>query len=286
MMSNDCTLLLSSYDGGIDLWEGFFKSIKYQWKEFDLPIVINTESADYSFPELDIKIIKQYDTKKKLPWSKRLMDALERIDSEFILLFLEDFWLDKPVKDAEFRKTIQYMKDNPDIATFSYYPCNPGENIRDEKFEGFELRPDKCTYKINCQASIWRTKRFMEFLRPHETPWELEVVGSVRAERYTDRFYTLKKESELIFSYGDPDVGCLVHRGKWNKDVVEPLAKLYELDIDYSKRGFEDWDEIYANAGDGTFVKPSLIKRLMMPNLGKRIKDRIIRDWRRYLSLR
>jgi hypothetical protein len=285
-MKNDCALLLSSYDGGIDLWEGFFKSISYQWKEFDLPVIINTESLTYSYQGFDITVLNQIDTKKKIPWSKRLMDVLSRIDTEFILFFLEDFWLDRPVRDIEFRKTLQYMRDNPDVATFSFYPCNPGENIQDERFEGFELRPQKCTYKINCQASIWRTKKLLEYLRPHETPWEFEVVGSVRAERYAEKFYTLKKDTELIFSYGDPDVGCLIHRGKWNKDVVLPLAKLYNLDIDYSKRGFENWEEIYANAGDGSFVKPSLIKRLMMPNLGTRVKERIIREWRKYLSLR
>ena len=113
-MKIDCALLLSSYDGGIDLWEGFFKSIAYQWKEFDLPVIINTESLNYSYQGFDITVLNQIDTTKKIPWSKRLMDVLSRIDTEFILFFLEDFWLDRPVRDIEFRKTLQYMRDNPE----------------------------------------------------------------------------------------------------------------------------------------------------------------------------
>jgi len=52
---DNCTMLVSSYDGGEDLWDGFFTSVKHQWKNFDMPIVLNTESKTYSYEGFDIK---------------------------------------------------------------------------------------------------------------------------------------------------------------------------------------------------------------------------------------
>lgn len=278
-MNTKCTFLLSSYDNGEDCWEGFFKALQDQWQEMDLPIVLNTETKSYRYPGYEITTFGLHGG-RKYTWGKRLLDTLKKIETPYILLFLEDYWLDQRVDDAFFRKTIEWMDENPDIATFSYYPCLPGTNIDDGKFERFELRPQACEYRFNCQASIWRRERLIEFIRPHESAWDWEVWGSMRASRYPDRFYTLKEGAPMVFSYGDNLTGCIVHRGKWNKEAVMPFVERYGLDIDFSIRGFEDWDEIHSSR------KPTMIERLKMPHLKDRIINRVTTPYRRWRSLR
>ena len=96
----DCTLLLNSYDGGEDLWEGFFTALYVQWKEFDLPVVLNTETKKFDFKSLNIRTINC--PKKNVSWGKRLIDCLKKIDTEYVLFFLDDFWLDAPVDNEYF----------------------------------------------------------------------------------------------------------------------------------------------------------------------------------------
>lgn len=252
-MNKDCTLFLSTYDNGEDLWEGFFKALKYQWPEMDMKIVMNTEKKTYSFIDYDIKVVNSI--KNDMTWSERLINALKQVETEYVLFFLEDFWLAEKVDDAFFRKTLEWMKENPDVANFSYYPCLPGTNIDDERFDRFELRPDKCEYKYNCQVGLWRTKEFISFFRPHESPWDWEIYGSMRAARNKQKFYVLKENTKNIFYYGDNLKGCIVHRGKWVKEEVLPLAELYGLQIDYSIRGFEDFEEIKREANRTLFEK-------------------------------
>ena len=235
----DCTLLLSTYDGGEDLWEGFFKALSVQWPEMDLPIVMNTETKQYSYQNYNI-ISSNITGNKNIPWGERLRRTLAKIHTEYTLLFLEDFWLRERVDDAFFRQTIEWMNQNPDVANFSFYPCMPGTNIDDGKFERFERRPRKCEYKLNCQVGIWRTKELLGFIRSHESAWDWEMYGSVRAERYQQKFYSLKSDAPLVFNYGDNTKGCIVRKGKWVEDAVLPMAKLYNLNIDYSIRGFSD----------------------------------------------
>lgn len=242
-MCADCTFLLSTYDGGDDLWEGFFTALQKQWPEMDMPIVVNTERKSYFFPGYEIKSFAPC-ANGDLPWAKRLKVVLNQIDTEFILLFLEDYWLDDKVDNEYFERVLQWIRENKDISTFSFYPCEPEDNIHDKRFERMALRPQKCKYKLNCQVALWRRDMLIKYLRDHESPWEWELWGSIRASRYKERFYTLIPGSKLVFSYGDPNVGCLIHRGKWVKGVAERLAKMYNLDVDFSIRGFEDFDAL------------------------------------------
>ncbi len=240
----DCTLLVNSYDGGEDLWEGFFKAWSVQWSGFDMPVVLNTESKNYSYPGFNIKTFKLYQGKKNVPWAKRLIETLKRIDTEYILFFLDDFWLDAPVDVEFFEKTVEWLRKNPDVATISYQPTN-GQNIQDGRFERFEKRPQKGEYRMNCQAAIWRREKLISFLRPHESAWEWEFYGSIRSRKYKDGLYTQIEGTPMVFSY-NISVGGTIHRGKWNREVVVPLAEMYGLTIDYAKRGF--WED-YANKG-------------------------------------
>ena len=270
-IKDKCTFLLSSYDGGEDCWEGFFMCLRDQWPQMDMPIVLNTESKTYSFPGYRITTYGLH-CDKKYSWGKRLLDTLEKINTKYVLIFLEDFWLNKPVDDIFFRRTVKWMDENPDIASFSYYPCLPGTNIDDGLFERFELRPQKCEYRLNAQAAIWRRDRLIRFIRPHEDAWEWEIFGSERASRYPDRFYVLKEGSPLVFSYGNNLRGCIIHRGKWNKEEVMPLVEKYDLKIDFSVRGFEDWDRFREDINN-----TSILYRLKKPDKLGRIKRKIIK---------
>lgn len=238
MKDKDCTLVLSTYDGGEDLWEGFFKALITQWAGFNMPVVMNTETKSYSFPGINIKVINSGDSSKSKVWGRRLINTLKQVETEYILLFLEDFWLDAPVDTVHFEKCLQWMRENQDVANISFQRTH-GENIKDNRFERFERRPKKGEYRMNCQVGLWRRRKLIEFIRPHENPWEWEKYGSIRSRRYGDSLYSLIDGAPKVFSY---DLGGVVYKGRWNKKAVVPLVEKYNLSIDFSQRGFhEDW---------------------------------------------
>ena len=80
-MNNDCTLLVSSYDGGEDLWEGFFTCLFAEWPDFDMPIVLNTESKSYEFNDRKIETFNLYKEGQKVTWSRRILEHLKRINT-------------------------------------------------------------------------------------------------------------------------------------------------------------------------------------------------------------
>ena len=84
--NKNCSFLLSTYDGGEDLWEGFFKALSVQWPEMDMKVYINTETKNFQYPGFDILVCNQK-TKEEQPWATRLINTLECIDTEYVLLY-------------------------------------------------------------------------------------------------------------------------------------------------------------------------------------------------------
>lgn len=236
MFDKNCTLLLNTCDAYSDCWDGFFKLLKIQWPEFSMPVVLNTESLSYSFDGMDIRVSN---TKPKTSWGKRLITALKRIDTKYILFALEDFYLESPVDSSKLLKCYEWMEKNPEVACFSFYPTEDENNTPSEKYPGFERRPQRGEYRLNCQICLWNREKLISYIRPHENPWEWELYGSRRSSRYKEEFYTLMHSEKAVFDYNR---GAIIMRGRWWMEKVLPLNEKYNLEIDFSRRGsFEEY---------------------------------------------
>ncbi len=234
----DCTLLVNSCDSYCDCWDGFFQLLKIQWPDFDMNIVLNTESKTYSFADLKIQTFQMYKN-KNTSWGKRMIETLKRIKTKYILFTLEDFYIESPVNTEELLKCYDYMENNPNIAYFSFFPTKDVNNIKSEKYPGFEKRSQKGEYRLNCQIALWNREKLISYIRTHESPWEWELYGSKRSSRYKEEFYSICKDTPKIFDYQN---GSIIMRGRWYMERIIPLKEKYRLNIDFSKRGtYEDF---------------------------------------------
>lgn len=212
----------------------FFRILKANWDNIPYPIVLNTESKNFMYDDLDIKCFQLYQANEKVPWGKRLIDTLSKIESEYILFMLDDFFLLDKVDDIRLNQCMEWMDNNHNIAVFSFLDT-PGENIQDNKYPNFEKRPQNGEYRLNCQAAIWRREKLISYIRPHESPWDWEIYGSIRSSRYKEDFYSLIENSKPIISYKFKEYGVI--RGKWAPKTTE-LFDAYDIEIDFSQRGF------------------------------------------------
>ena len=229
----DITLVVSSCDKYSDIWDPFFTLLKRYWDP-QMPVVLVTESKDYTFEGMDIRTLDLYPAGSRPPWSELQMKALEKIDTDFVLFMLDDFFLEAAVKEERVRECLEWMKQDPSIACFNFTPVMHGSNLPCG-YAGFELRPQNGEYRLNCQAALWRRKTLLDDMRPHENAWIFETLGSRRSFRWKDqKFYSALPE-ENIFPYDVKGGGALNH-GKWNQSAVE-LIEREQLDVDVSARG-------------------------------------------------
>lgn len=270
-MAERCTLLVNSCDAYEDLWVPFFTILMHRWKPIPYPIVLNTESKSFSFPNLSIRTFQFYDEKDSIPWGERLIKTLQHIDTEYVLCMLDDFFLLEDVDQARIDECMRWMDEDHNIAVFSFWRTRQ-PNIRDNRYPHFEKRPQNGKYRFNCQAAIWRRDKLLQYIRPHESPWEWEIYGSIRSRRYKESFYSAIEGEPYIMTYSI--LGCGLIRGKWARGTEEVFRK-YNIQMDFSVRGFKT---------DAEPVITRVFNKLM--DIVKHPMAFLRRYWNIFLSLR
>ena len=119
MKKRDVTILVNSCDLYEDTWYPFFKLLQIQWPDCPYRIVLNTETKKYDCPFLNVETIN---SGNGLSWTARLKYVLNQIDSEFVLFFLEDFFLLEPVRTEAFDKAWSIIKENQDVGLIHFTP--------------------------------------------------------------------------------------------------------------------------------------------------------------------
>ena len=107
----DLSILVNSCDSFEDCWDPFFKLFEKYWPDCNLPIILNTEYKVFD----NKKVVSSKSAcgfKKKLTWSEALLNALNLVDTEFILYLQEDYFIEEYVDVDSIRKAVNFLKLN------------------------------------------------------------------------------------------------------------------------------------------------------------------------------
>lgn len=225
---NDYTILINSCDGYCDLWPYFMECFKKAWPS-KKEVFLNTESKQFFDNEINVISIN---SEKRFSWSKRLKYVLKRIKTEYVLVFLDDFFLESIVDEAMFCKYFDIMCKNKNVGCI-YFKCTPDGISSSHDIPGFALLEKKAKYRVNCQVAIWNRKFLISLLRNHETAWEFEKMGSFRSRRYRKLIYSPLEQTTVPFDY---NWGKPVFRGKWNIKAVNQIKIKTGVNIDTKDR--------------------------------------------------
>ena len=123
-------------------------------------------------------------------WSDALIKLLNEIEDETLALFLEDYWLIRPVNIEAVNMLDDYALQfknvlRIDLTTdrlFSFGPRYP-QDVPDYGNCGYldlvKTNPGTA-YQMSMMAAIWRRDNLLSTLIPGETPWQLEIDGTAR----------------------------------------------------------------------------------------------------------
>ena len=170
-MKNKCAILVCSCDSYEEAWTPFFHLFRKYWTNCKFPIYLNTESKSYNKYEVET-IMSQ-----KGSWTERLHRVLEKIDAEYVLIFLEDFFFQRPVKVEKFNSVLEEMDKNKQIAVF-YFNKITGYND-DSKYKDYYIMKPKNNnqYMCNCQLALWRKDVLLDATNHSMSAWEFEDNG-------------------------------------------------------------------------------------------------------------
>lgn len=276
-LRRNLTVLVNSTDTFIDCWPPFFQLFKRYWPSCSCDVVLNTETREYSDPELQLLCSKVQANdpagSPRLPWSDCLTRCLDAVRTPLVLYLQEDYFLNGQVDQAFVAQCVDVMIEH-DVQHIRLMEVD--ERAR---YHATALHPllwqidQRANYRVSLQAGLWNVAALKDLLRSGESAWTFERRGSIRAMSKPGVFLC---QSLQHFNRGGrypvPYQPTGIIRGKWNAPAVIELFATHGISVDYAKRGFYADDSLRRRV-----VVPvrALLRRMAMGAVGAAI------GWRR-----
>src|SRR5438874_4531975 len=214
-----CAVLVMSCDAYRDLWRPFFTLFWRYWPDCVFPVYLGTNRLKYHDSRVTNLPAGDYE------WSKRLRLCLEQIDDEYVLLLLEDYFLEASVSNTQI---IQHLKLLHALcgSVLRLYP-SPGPDVEVPGQSRIGRIHRLAAYRISTQVAIWSRGELLRLLRDDESIWEFERKGTERSKQQPDGFYATY---DAVLPYRQ-----VVERGKWFRSAARHYAK-QQIGCDFDSR--------------------------------------------------
>jgi len=176
MKNSDCTVVVCSCDEYADILPPFSALWKKYWPDCPFGTVLVTETAPADSMCFDRVIA----CGKSGNWCSRLVMALGQIETPYVLMLCDDYYLEKPVDtDLMLRRLGQIkqfgannlrMIPNPKPGKANAKPFGNGTDL-------FQYVP-MTAYSVATQSGFWRREFLSKLATGRATIWELERYGS------------------------------------------------------------------------------------------------------------
>lgn len=233
---NNIAVLINTCDSYSDVWELFIRSFEEYFPECDIPIYFNTESIK-SLPfetALNVKFINN----NNIPWGKRLRNALQSIDEEFVLNIFDDYLLEDKLDIIKLQNVLNIISFNEFISAV-YLNAVSVRYHKNIHHAGFREIRNFTEYRVNSAPGLWRKKDLINLTCDDDTPWSWEVFGTYRSFSPKKYFLSVSSVDDNIYSY-DYKKGGAIYRGKWVADVIDKKLIKYGITLNPKKRGYSE----------------------------------------------
>ncbi len=250
----DCTLLISSCDRYADLWIPYFTLLRRRWSDCPFPVVLITEDQ---FPA--IQGVRALGLGSGLDWSSLMIRALDAIDSPYVLLTLEDFFLRKEVDSARILALFEEVQ-RKQLRMLRLIP-RPGPTTVIPGVSEYGAIASTALYRVSTQASFWHVETLRQLLVIGETAWEFEVNGTKRSGEY-DGFAAVWLDALPYWHH-------VVERGKWFPWDAWQFSRL-DIGVNLSARSVMSMGEtvryaIHKTTGRYVARMPKKLRRALKP---------------------
>ncbi len=233
----EMAVLVNSSDGFRDCWFPFFHLLEKYWPDCRFPIYLNIEQACYENPTLAVRCLNHPPTRpgQKVPWSNRLLASLDAIPEPYVLYLQEDYFLDAPVDHRRLEECLALVSTaGLGCVHLTPYGSHGGQRVAELPY--LVDVPRVSHYRLSTQAAIWDKEALRSYVRPDETVWETEILGTMRSWSRPTPVRSVDAallDGGAIMSY----TGTGIIRGKWHPEMQLLFAR-HGLEVDFDQRGF------------------------------------------------
>ena len=169
MLEKKLEIIISSCEKYSDLWSLHLMHLERFWKNRKIKTVIVTDHPH----EIKNENILVFSAGEGLEMPQRLKYALYNIETEYVLLTLDDYFLIKEVDSKKIERLIEIMdKENLDYVRMFSIPKEKKKISGYKEMYWIDLTRN---YGVNLYPGIWRTSALKETFRNEYNAWNYEV---------------------------------------------------------------------------------------------------------------
>lgn len=180
MLSEKSTMLILSCDKFSDLWDGHVKMLEQYWPDRNMnTFIVTDKKKDVCFPS--VSVLSAGDN---VEWSCRLKYALNYVNTEYVFVTLDDYYLIKKVDTNRIEMLIKLM-DNKSLDYLRLYerPVRATKQPISGENNVFYVDPSY-KYSVNLYSALWRKDFLLAMLDESLNAWEFEVSMQKKASEY------------------------------------------------------------------------------------------------------
>lgn len=250
-INNNLSIIISSCDNYSDCWEPMIYSLSKYWKEnpYEINIICNHKSA----PIPKVNFIKIGEDKG---FCSNLKLALNEVKTEFVLLFLDDYFLEQKINSEVISNHLKHCENHK----VDFLKIDFDDNIyRDEHIVDSKSiycsNPTDKMYSINTAMAIWNRETLQSICLEGYSAWDFERKIHKYINDHELKFNCQTIHSKYYLEHTLKKIGRAggVFKGHWTLEGVEFFKQNGFEDL-ISKRKIEG--KIIKNIGQ-RFYKPN-----------------------------
>ena len=226
-MDNDqkgLSILVVSCDKYNDLWPVFFEMKKKNWSDCQYRTYLGTNEI-----KAEINDVVSICVGEDLSWADNVKKMLDSIKEDYVLMLLEDFFIDRKIDNREINNSLEFVKSK-DIDCMRLEPLEPPLFVMNHGLRAGRLNP-KAPYYVSTQPAIWKKNVLKELLKEGYSAWDFEQKNSNELSENAKVTYNFWGTKKYIFHHKNG-----VERGKYYLSTVNILRK-NGITVDVEERG-------------------------------------------------
>lgn len=176
-------ILVVSFDAYQDLWPVFFRAFFKYWPDCPYRLYLGANTATYADPRVTPVLIGA-----DQDYSSNLLAMLAQVPNPWVITWIEDRPPSAPVDTARVVQaiTLAQQRQAAYLKLISLYPLAlvPAAEVIGEV-------PKGVPYRVSLTVALWQQAALRQLLRPGESAWDIERLGSGRSSALAGGFYGL-----------------------------------------------------------------------------------------------
>jgi hypothetical protein len=216
-----CSVLIPSCDAYSDLWIPFMTLFWRYWPGCPFPVYLGSNHQAFEHPR-----VTTIHPGHGNNWANCVREYLAILDTPYVLLMLEDFFLRKPVETMQVVSCFEAMVKLQGMMLRLVPRPSPDLPVAGLPLIG-QIKPG-APYRVSMQATIWHRQTLLDLMREGETIWQFEAQGSRRSDAMGGGFYCVWRP---VLPYKHH----VVERGKWFRHEARRFERM-GIGCDFSRR--------------------------------------------------